>query len=781
MTTREDANPAPAVTTAGAMVPSEPGRMGAVVGRPYSERTTFAAGDLLQERFKILRFIAQGGAGEVYEAHDLELRCPVALKVVRREVAENERAIERFRREIALARQVTHPNVCRIFDVFRHELPPESPGGEPVQSLFLTMELLVGESLAAHIHRHGPMSEEECLPLVDDMVAGLTAAHRAGVIHRDFKSANVMLARDATGLRAVVTDFGLARAQDPDDPAPLTHTGTVVGTPNYMAPEQLTGEEVGPGVDTYALGIVMYEMVTGKRPFRGETDLSTAVKRLTEKPASPRLLAPELASNWEEAILRCLEREPENRFVNLADLVGFLAGKQELPPTVKKRELPSKTFWVAATGIGLFVLLSAALLFASLRSQPNESSVALLSADETTRKPRIAVLSVRNLSGSTETQWLSSALAEMMAVEMEIPGDVEMLRPEDVRAAASELELDMGQSLGRESVSLLRRQLGVDLLLEASYLARATQDTLRLNLRLHGDTEPQVVTVEGSQSQLVETVDEVTTQVRRDLGIDRVASGEELDAESRLLQVAQSALANGDLMTARQVLLQVLETRPDHLETQMALARTHLLLGELALARKAAVLATQISRGASREMQLLAQGHRALIERDHADAAEIFLSLHRFFPGKSDYAFLLAETLAAADAADRGLEVLDAIETEALTPVAHARLALLKAKVGAETERSSELVTEAVYRTEIAGAGTLLAHARVLQAQSQLGEGRAREAREALLLAERRFREERLEPSLALVLDLRADAEARLGGTAQVIDTLRREAASLRG
>ncbi|MEM6704734.1 MAG: protein kinase [Acidobacteriota bacterium] len=775
MNSSEDANPA---MTAAAMVPADGAKMGAVVGQPYAERTTFAAGDVLEKRFKILRFIAQGGAGEVYEAHDLELRCPVALKVVRREVAENERAIERFRREIALARQVTHPNVCRIFDVFRHELPPEHPGEEPVQSLFLTMELLVGESLAAHIHRHGPMSEEDCLPLVEDMVSGLTAAHRAGVIHRDFKSANVMLARDATGLRAVVTDFGLARAQDPDDPAPLTHTGTVVGTPNYMAPEQLTGEEVGPAVDTYALGIVMYEMVTGKRPFRGDTDLSTAVKRLTEKPASPKLLTPSLSPDWEGAILRCLERDAEDRFTNLDDLVEVLSGRTEIAPLEEPKPSRGASFWVAAASIGAFVLLSTLLLLSGLqRGDAFASDLGPALAEN--RKPRIAILALRNLARDADTEWLSSALAEMVAVELELPGDLETLRAEDVRAAASELTLDLETELGRESVALLRRQLGADIVLEGSYLARTDDELLRLNLRLHTDTEPRLVTIEGLQSDLVDVVDDASTDIRRDLGLR--GEGEETVSETeRLFQVGRTALENGDLLTAREILEQVVDKTPEDARAQTDLAWAHQLLGDPAPARTSAILATRVSGGANREIQLRSQGYLALIEGEVAEAAELFVALHRFYPDTAEYAELLAETLRRAEAPDRAVEVLDRVIARNLRPIETVRLALMRADVLSGLEGGTDAARQAVEAAEAAGAGTLAAHARVLVARDQLRRGEVAAARESLLLAEARFRQDRLGLPLAEVLDLRARVEAQVGGDPTTIRRLEEEAAALR-
>src|SRR5262245_7748335 len=178
-----------------------------------SAATMFRSGDLLAERFRIIRFIARGGMGEVYEAQDIELAERVALKTIRPGIAQEEKTVRRFIREVNLSRRVTHPNVCRIFDVFHHETPEDSRGRARRLPL-VAMELLPGETLAARLKRAGPFTESEAQPIVAQMAGALSAAHNVGVIHRDFKSSNVILLPGPSGdLRAVVTDFGLAHAR----------------------------------------------------------------------------------------------------------------------------------------------------------------------------------------------------------------------------------------------------------------------------------------------------------------------------------------------------------------------------------------------------------------------------------------------------------------------------------------------------------------------------------------------------------------------------------------
>ncbi|HSG39214.1 MAG TPA: serine/threonine-protein kinase, partial [Thermoanaerobaculia bacterium] len=259
--------------------------------------------------------------GEVYEARDLELNEPVAVKILRPQIAGDEQVLRRFKREVQLARRVTHPNVCRVYDLVHHT--GEDEGGPRV---FLTMELLRGETLSDRLERGGPMAPAEALPVAAQIARALEAAHTNGVVHRDLKSGNVFLVDAQGGPRAVVTDFGLAGSTLAETPVSvtLTATGELVGSPAYMAPEQVRGEESTAATDIYAFGIVLYEMVTGELPFVGKSAFYTALKRLQEPPPSPRLRVPDLDPVWDAVILRCLETEPAARFQRARHVVRAL-------------------------------------------------------------------------------------------------------------------------------------------------------------------------------------------------------------------------------------------------------------------------------------------------------------------------------------------------------------------------------------------------------------------------------------------------------------------------
>jgi serine/threonine protein kinase len=286
--------------------------------------TTFAPGTLLAERYRIVRFLARGGMGEVYEAEDQELQSRLALKSIAASISDDPAAIRRLKAEVQLARKVSHSNVCRIFDLGVDRRP--GPGGETT-SWFLTMELLAGDSLGRHIRTKGRLPLPEVLSLARQMARGLSAAHRVGVIHRDFKSDNVMVVPSPEhGLVAMITDFGLARETTEARPGSLvTSADAVVGTVAYMAPEQVEGKPATAASDLYALGVVLFEMLTGELPFAGGSPMAMAARRLREEPPTLRSRVPTLPRHWDEIVLRCLARSPARRYRSADEVDAALA------------------------------------------------------------------------------------------------------------------------------------------------------------------------------------------------------------------------------------------------------------------------------------------------------------------------------------------------------------------------------------------------------------------------------------------------------------------------
>ena len=300
------------------------------VPRPPQRKTSqsFVPGQIVARRFEILRFLNSGGMGEVYEAWDSELRERVALKTIRPEIASSQSITDRFKQEVKQARVISHVNVCRVYEVFSHE----QDSGDRIW--FLTMELLEGRTLLECLREEGPFAPKEALELIEQMVAGLSAAHQLGIVHRDFKSSNVMLVRGREGqTRAVVTDFGLAlnvltKRQDvPGVPGQ--------GTPSYMAPEQLGDDPVGFPADQYALGVVICEMITRRLPSRPDGAGGVVLPRDHR-----------LSRRWKAVIRRCLAFRPEERFNEIRNVVFALHPRTQ-----------SKRGWTAGGVVALIAMV----------------------------------------------------------------------------------------------------------------------------------------------------------------------------------------------------------------------------------------------------------------------------------------------------------------------------------------------------------------------------------------------------------------------------------------
>ena len=280
----------------------------------------FSEGQLLGDRFTVEAFLGSGGAGEVYRAMDLHRETRVALKTVRSALTADAAAIAALQRELNIASRISHPNVCRLFDIV---LPIQGQGPS-----FLTMELIDGETLAARIHR-GRLGYSEAYVVLKQLVDGLAAAHRSGVIHRDLKSGNVMLAKTESHMRVVVMDFGLAREiRTSDKLATALSSDLFVGTPAYMAPEQLLGKRATIASDVYSLGVIMFEMITkGVSHLRAKHRLPLHWARLNRDAPRPASVLPGLDAKWDRTISACLERDQAKRPRSAEEVVVLLLSK----------------------------------------------------------------------------------------------------------------------------------------------------------------------------------------------------------------------------------------------------------------------------------------------------------------------------------------------------------------------------------------------------------------------------------------------------------------------
>jgi serine/threonine protein kinase/tetratricopeptide (TPR) repeat protein len=264
--------------------------------------TTFAG------RYEIIEELGKGGMGKVYRVEDKKIKEEVALKLIKHEIASDKKTIERFSNELKMARKIAHRNVCRMFDL-----------GEEKEVHYITMEYVRGEDLKSMIRMSKQLSVATSIDIAKQVCEGLAEAHRLGVIHRDLKPQNIMIDKEGN---ARIMDFGIARSIEAEG---ITEVGTIIGTPEYMSPEQVEGEEADTRSDIYSSGVILYEMVTGRVPFEGDKPLSVALKQKTETPLNPREVNDQIPEDLSSIILRCMEKDKGKRYQSVGELLSGLS------------------------------------------------------------------------------------------------------------------------------------------------------------------------------------------------------------------------------------------------------------------------------------------------------------------------------------------------------------------------------------------------------------------------------------------------------------------------
>jgi tetratricopeptide (TPR) repeat protein len=676
---------------------------------------TFAGDEVVAGRYRVVRFLAAGSMGEVYEVEDLSLHERVALKTIRPEVAGSPETLARFKRELRMARRVTHPHVCRVFDL-----------GEAEGLLFLTMELLEGETLHEYLAKRGRLPADEVLRLAEQLAAALDAAHAAQIIHRDFKSGNVMRVPSRTpqgDARAVVTDFGLALGEVLGQDAMITRDQQLLGSPGYMSPEQVEGQPLTSASDVYSFGVVLFELVTGRLPFVAPTAAATALMRLRAPPPSPRQWAPELEPCWERVLLRCLARLPHQRFATASEAVAALRGLAG----------------AASSSGGLSTL--------SPKARSGSMPVARRAA---------AVLAPRNLSGRTEWTWLSTALTEMISAELALGGQLRLLSGESVARMRKDLSLPEEEGFAEDTLWRIRAWAGVDLVLTGNFLVLGRGDAAALRLGLlvqevaTGETVAQV-TVTGAERELLELVSRAGSLLREQLGLGPLTSEQGRgvrgalpgDTEAvRLYAEGLAALRGHDAATAVEKLERTLEREPSFAPAWSALAAAFKRLYLESRAKEAARRAFELSSHLSGEERLLVRARHHEAQAEWTQAIEAWRTLLGHFPDNVEYGTALASAQVAAGRTREAQETLTALRRLPAPLSEDVRLDLVAAEAmsaASDFLTSRQLAREAVSRARRVGQSQLAATALVHEAYAARNLGEPALAVELLEESERLF------------------------------------------
>ena len=480
-----------------------------------------ARGSVFAGRFEVIEELGKGGMGVVYRVFDKKVEEDVALKLLNPEVSSDKTTIARFRNELKLARKISHKNVCRMFDL-----------NEEGDTQYITMEYVPGEDLKSSVSRIGHLSVGKAVSVAKQICEGLKEAHQLGVVHRDLKPQNIMIDKEGN---VRIMDFGIARSLKKKG---VTGTGLIIGTPEYMSPEQAEMREVDRRSDVYSLGVILYEMVTGRVPFEGETPLSVAMKHKSEEPLDPREVNAQIPAGVSRVILKCLEKKKENRYQSAEELLSELNGVEKGLPTTekvvpKKSPITEKEITVKLTLKKLFIPAAAVILMAILivvlLSLLPKGKVIPFPED----KPSLAVMYFENNTGDKAFNHWRKALSDLLVADLSQSKYVRVLSAEKLFSILEELDLLEAESYSSRNLKEISARAGVQYVLVGK-LARAG-DTLRINALLQEARTGELVgseMVEGiGESSLFSMVDDLTRRIKESFQLTAAEIASDLDME----------------------------------------------------------------------------------------------------------------------------------------------------------------------------------------------------------------------------------------------------------
>jgi serine/threonine protein kinase/tetratricopeptide (TPR) repeat protein len=608
-------------------------------------------GYVLANRYEIVQLLGEGGMGSVYEARDRELDRLVALKVIRPELAQNADALHRFKQELILARQVTHRNVIRIFDL-----------GEADGIKFITMEYVEGQDLKALLRETGKLDPKKAAEIIEQVCRALEVAHMEGVIHRDLKPQNIMIGKQG---KVSVMDFGIARSMEVG--GGMTQTGALVGTPEYMSPEQAKGEKLDSRTDLFALGIIFYELLTGDSPYKADTAMATLYKRTKEAARPPVELDQGIPRALSDIVVRCLQIDKEKRYASATGILQDLAtweapraGTTVLPARLafSIRGLAPYVNWIAGGALVLLVAIAGIVYREKfgfgkpprvLNSGPSIS---------------LAILPFANGSGDQSLDWLGPSLADMLSTDVGQSSHLRAVSPDRIHQVMHDLQISPDAFSDAATVGRLAQMSNADTIVSGRYAKFGEQFRVDATLRdIKHERNVSFKVEAANQQDLLQKVDGLAQTIRDNLALQPNIA-DELKAQSfkpssnsidaiRLYSEGTDLARQGKNLEALKEFQGATQADPGFALAFAKLGQTLANLGHDSEAEQASRKAVELSENLPAREKYLIAANDARIQRDYPKAIQYYENLAATSPDDPETQFELGRLYMDSGATDK--------------------------------------------------------------------------------------------------------------------------------
>src|SRR5438094_6654801 len=618
----------------------------------YGFAQALVPGRVLGGRYEILELLGEGGMGAVYKARDRELDRFVALKVIRPELANQQEVLRRFKQELILARQVTHKNVIRIFDL-----------GEADGIKFISMDFIEGQDLRGLLRQKGRLSPEEATSIVMQVCQALEAAHAEGVVHRDLKPQNIML--DSSG-RATVMDFGIARSMELTG---MTQTGALLGTPDYMSPEQAKGQEADARSDVFTLGIIFYELLTGKTPYRADTVLGTLLKRTQERARPPHELDPDLPRYLSDVVVRCLEIDPQLRYQSASEIISDLETQRGTRPglSVALHKPGVRRAMFSLAGIGVAVAL-ALLLVVGLVVRSKLSDRSTTKPGQAAPAVSLAILPFRNASGDPSLDWLGPELAELLSTDVGQSPSLRTVSSDRLHQILHDLQLTPNAALDPTTIRRVAEFSSAQTVVWGRYARFGDQIRIDATVEdLKRDHTAAMKAEAPNANAIPGAVDTLAQAIRENLALS-ASVVKELQAQAfkpssnslpalRDYNDGIQLLRQGNNLEAQRRFEASTKEDPGFALAYAKLAQTYANLGGDSEAERYSRKAVDLSQKLPAQEKYRIAASHARIMKDYPKAIESYENLAKVAPGDTDVQSTLARLYEETGAFDRARDL----------------------------------------------------------------------------------------------------------------------------